>query len=214
MTARYWRLAKLTGTDLGTAKISISALWLWEDTTSTNGLSQARFIPFQFSTTQKYLLVYTRNNVAVYKDGVWQCDVYSDLAQTELAEANWVQSLDTLINVYETKAPWKLTRQGAHNQWESQTISFVRTATNQFDNATTTGTGTPAATSGTGINFTSSTSFFTAGMVGKYIRGGGGFARIAGFTSATVVTIDVVEPYRFTNTNPIGPGDWTIEEDA
>lgn len=214
VSARYWRVAKLTGTDLGTAKITISALWLWEDTTGTNGLSGVRMFPFQFSTAQKYLLVFTRNNIAIYKDDVWQCDVYSDFAQTELPEANWTQSLDTLIAVYETKTPFLLQRKGDHNQWETSTLTFTRKPTEQFDNTTTTVNGTPAATSGTGINFTASAAFFTAGMVGKYIRGNGGFALIAGFTSSTVVTINVIEPYRFTNTNPIGPGDWVLEEDA
>lgn len=55
---------------------------------------------------------------------------------------------------------------------------------------------TPAATSGSGINLTASAVFFNAGHVGAYIRvihaGTEGVAKVVGFTSTTVVTVDIL----------------------
>jgi hypothetical protein len=74
---------------------------------------------------------------------------------------------------------------------------------------------TPAAVTGTGINFTASASIFTSADVGKYIElvGAAGSVRygraiITGFTSATVVICTILTD--FNSTVAIPAGSWRI----
>lgn len=214
ITARYWRFVRVGSTDLGAAVATISDMVLWQATTSESNI---KLVPFKFSTTQKYLLAITDQNIAVFKEGVWQCDVanYTGFSHSIIPTMNWAQSLDALIMVEANTSTYILERKGAHTQWEISSFfnRIVRQPTYQWSNPDSTGNGTPAATSGA-TTFTSTTSYFAVGDVGKYIRGNDGFALITGYTSATQVNISVVEPYRFANTNPIGPGDWSLEENV
>lgn len=212
VSARYWRFVRVGATDLGTNKAALAEFHLWE---SLGTISNVRYINFTFSQDQQYLLILTNYNMAVYKDNAFECDIrVFGATNDKVRKFNWVQSLDTLLLFEQDTLTRKIIRQGADDQWQSEDVAWSRQPTYQWDNPDTTGTGTPAAVSGTGVNFTSSTSYFTAGMVGKYIRGGGGFALISAYTSATVVQIDIIEPYRFDSTDPIGPGDWVVEEDV
>ncbi len=76
---------------------------------------------------------------------------------------------------------------------------------------------TPAAATGTGIDFTASAAVFVSGDVGKVIRAGGGLAVITAFTSTTVVVCSIeqditsVVPEDSTNRPlDIASGDWTM----
>lgn len=212
VTARYWRFVR-SGTglaDLGTAKANVGDFILWKN---DGTLSSYREMNFTYSTTQAYLFVLTDTNIAVYKDSVWQADVRHFFSESQLSTINWTQSLDTIIFVHEDVQTFKVTRQGAHNHWQPSYITFARKPTHNFSNPDTTMTLTPAATSGTGILLTASSTYFTAGMVGQYVRGNGGFALITA-QAGTTATVTIIEPYRFTNTNPIGAGDWSVEEDS
>lgn len=210
ITARYWRFVRINSADLSTAKVTVGDFLLWAPTAT---LSDMRLIDFTFSNTQAYLFSVTDQNIAVYRNDVWQSDIRFLLTTDELNTMNWTQSLDTLISVHEDLAPIKILREGAHNQWQPQFVTFDRKPTHDFGTVSTTGDGTPSATSGSGVTFTSTASSFVASDVGKYIRGNGGFALITA-QGGTTATITIIEPYRFTNTNPIGAGDWSIEEDA
>lgn len=212
VSARYWRFVRVGTTDLGTNKAAVEEFHLWE---STGLVSDARYINFSFSQDQQYLLILTTYNMAVYRDNVFECDIrVFGAAPDKVLKFNWVQSLDTLLLFEQDTLTRKIIRQGADDQWQSEDVEWLRQPTYQWDNPGTTGTGTPAAVSGAGVNFTSSTSYFTPAMVGKYIRGGGGFALITAYTSATVVQVDIIEPYRFETLDPIGANDWVIEEDV
>ena len=58
-------------------------------------------------------MVFTNNNVAVYKDGVHQANVTTTYTTAQLFDLQWTQSADTMIIVHEAHAPMKLVR-GAH----------------------------------------------------------------------------------------------------
>lgn len=74
------------------------------------------------------------------------------------------------------------------------------------------GTLTPAATTGTGVTFTASSSVFVAGDVGNQIWAGTGRATITGYTSGTVVTATITNP--FASTTAIPTGDWAVAENT
>lgn len=77
---------------------------------------------------------------------------------------------------------------------------------------------TPAASTGTGITFTAGGSVFTAAMVGrelwrKSVTGAEtGRARITAYTSATVVTCEILEDFDSTTAIPIG--EWFLTADT
>lgn len=79
---------------------------------------------------------------------------------------------------------------------------------------------TPAAYTGTSINFTASAAVFSAGDVGKVIRSPMGKARVTSFTSTTVVVADIERDFE---TQPeddsneprvIASGDWTLDAEV
>lgn len=77
---------------------------------------------------------------------------------------------------------------------------------------------TPGATTGDGVTFTAGGSVFTADMVGRQIIRKSitgeetGVAEIVGYTSATVVTCDILEDFDSTSAIPIG--EWFLTADS
>lgn len=70
---------------------------------------------------------------------------------------------------------------------------------------------TPAATTGTGVNFTAGSAVFTSGMVGDVIKSGTARATITAFTSSTVVVCTITSA--FSSTSAIASGSWSVATD-
>lgn len=210
---RYWRFARVGSTDMSTAIVNIEEFNLW---TEDAALSGYREVPFQFSITQKYVLLFTDRNCRVYKDKVYQADVRSPYDSAELATIEWAQSLDTALMTHEDVYPQRLVRQGSDTDWMFSRIPFIYIPKYNFTPTETNPatTLTPSATDGT-VTLTAGASTFTAADVDQYVSGNGGRARIIKYTSGTVVTAVVELP--FFDTTAIPSGEWTIEggyEDA
>lgn len=90
-------------------------------------------IPFEFSTTQAYIIEAGNLYFRFYKDrgriettpGV-AYEVATPYTLADLANLQWVQSADTLYLAHPSYAPRKLTRTG-HTSWTLTTISFTAT---------------------------------------------------------------------------------------
>lgn len=128
VNARYWRLARIGATDLTTDVATLGELAFWTESAS---LSNARLIPFDFSTEQAYLFVAADRNIDVYKGGVWQVSIQIPHESADLSILNWTQSLDTLILFHPDHAPLKIFRQGAHDEWDVRAVVFSNIP--QFD---------------------------------------------------------------------------------
>ena len=110
---------------------------------ATASNNEARLASFAFNVEQTYLMVFTNNNVAVYKDGVHQANVTTTYTTAQLFDLQWTQSADTMIIVHEAHAPMKLVRGASHTSWTLSTISlsnvpqydFGSGATNVWSNA-------------------------------------------------------------------------------
>lgn len=129
ITAQYWRLAKIGGTDLGTNKASIAEFRLWED---AGVLSNTRLITFEFSTTQRYLILASDRNFAIHADGVHVADVPTPYTSAELPFINWTQSLDTLLVFHEDYPPRSFQRQGADDEWQPSDWTLSNIPTHDF----------------------------------------------------------------------------------
>jgi len=92
--------------------------------------SATRLIPFEFSTTQAYIIEAGHQYFRFYKDkaqilsGMSAYEIASPYAAGDLAKLKWTQSADTLYLTHPGYAPRKLTRTG-HTSWTLSTISFT-----------------------------------------------------------------------------------------
>jgi len=85
---------------------------------------EARMAAFSFNTEQTYLMVFTNNQIEIFKDGVSQATVSTSYTTAQLFELNWTQSADTMIIVHEDHQPRKLVRGSTHTSWTLSTISL------------------------------------------------------------------------------------------
>ena len=137
-SARFWRVVKIGGTDPGgAAGANISEFRLH---TMGTVLSNCRIIPFQFSVTQRYKLVVTDGNIAVYKFGVFQVDIplfnagFSAAPKFDTAKLpflNWTQSLDTAFLFHPDVQSIQIQRQGSDTDWQPSLVTYTNIP--QFD---------------------------------------------------------------------------------
>lgn len=166
---------------------------------------------FEFSTEQLYLTVFTDANLRVFMDGAEVWTGAAPWTAAQLADMDRAQALDTMILTHSAHQTRELKRTASHTSWALDAVAFTRVPTHPMGRETTS-SGTPTAATGTGVTFTAAASEFTAGDVGKWIVGNQGRAKIAGYTSATVVTVDIDQDFK--DTTAIHDGDWTIETEV
>lgn len=208
------------------------------DLTSDNASNGVMLIPFEFSTTQNFLIVATAYNTAntirfrfyanqtlitnINSSGNSYLDystgsLYS-VSAFELIKLYFTQNTDTLICVHENLIPFSIKRGSANNLWTIAQLSLTSPKA-QFTKATSnpSATITPDATDGT-VNITASSGVFASSNVDQYIEANNGFgrARIVEFTSTTIVKAVTETPF-FEKDVAIASGAWTLEtgfEDA
>jgi hypothetical protein len=118
-----------------------------------------RMVPFEFSVSDSYMLVFTPGRMYVFKDGVQITNIngsgnpyatVASLTSAILPEMNWVQSADTLIIVHEDLEPLRLVRGATDATWTVDTVPFAYVPLYAFelDTHNPTYTITPSAASG------------------------------------------------------------------
>jgi hypothetical protein len=112
----------------------------------------------------------------------------------DISTLKWAQSADTLYLAHGTYAPRKLTRT-SDTSWTLATISFLD-GPYMDQNLTTTTLRVSLNTVGTGRTMTASAALFNANHVNSLWRIKGstvwGYVKVTGFTSSTVVTVEVI----------------------
>ena len=163
-----------------------------------NANTASRLLSFEFSTTQAYVLEFGDATMRVFMDrGIVETSpgvplvVVSPYAAADLFALRTAQSADVLYIVHPDHAPRALTRT-SHTSWSFAEIVWQDGPYLPVN--TTTTTLTPGALTGA-TTITASTALFAATDVGRVLRYrpntsvNWGWARITGFTSATVVNI-------------------------
>lgn len=117
-----------------------------------------RLVPFEFSTSDSYMLCFTHNRMYVFKNGALVPDINGGtddyltltLPSTSLNEMSWTQSADTLIIVHEDIAPIKIVRGATDASWTASELAFNSVPKYAFTMVTRTlpGTLTPSAVTG------------------------------------------------------------------
>ena len=189
--------------------------FIFEVPSAANPQNGMKLVPFEFSTTQSYMLLFVHNRMYIFKNKELVTNINSSgndyltttIGSTVLATMDHTQSADTLIVVQEDMAPKKIVRGGAHNSWTISDISFEFVPKFNFTSTETTinQTITPSAVDGN-ITITAGGSVFTSSHVNQFVEAndGMGRARITRFVSAT--SVEAVVEIPFFNTSAIASG--------
>ena len=95
---------------------------------------QSRVVPFIFSNTQAYLLVFRNNAIDVYYQDALVDTVTTTYTTAQLMDIQFTQSGDTMILVHEDHAPALLQRLSA-SSWSISNLSFDYIPQYDFDDA-------------------------------------------------------------------------------
>jgi hypothetical protein len=165
---------------------------------------ETRLIPFEFSTTQTYILEFGNQYIRFYKDDGQilssgsPYEISSPYLEAELFDIKFAQSADVMYICHPNHAARKLARTG-HTSWTLTEVEFTDgpyldnniTSTTLTSSAHTVGTGrTLTASSTTGINDNQG---WLATDVGREVTFRDGYGKITGYTSSTVVTWEILE---------------------
>jgi hypothetical protein len=188
----------------GAATRRVGTKFVSEVKTSAN---KTRLIPFEFSTTQTYILEFGNQYIRFYKDkarilsGGSAYEIVTPYLTAELFEIKFAQSADVLYICHPNHAVRKLSRTG-HTSWTLEELLFSygpyldeNSETTTMSVASVNGTGvTVTASSVTGIN--NNTGFQTTD-IGRLIHVGYGigYGEIVSRISATQVTVDIEETF-------------------
>jgi hypothetical protein len=187
---------------------------------AANPQDGVRLIPFEFSTTQSYMMLFVNNRMYVYKDKALVTNINGSgndyltttIGSASLSTLDYAQSFDTLVLVQEDITPFKLVRGGSDSSWTISAISFEYVPKHAFSLTTTSGAHnlTPSAVDGN-VTLSTSGGTFSASNVGDYVEvnDGIGRARIVKYISSSEV--DAIVEIPFFNTDAISAGDWFLE---
>lgn len=139
-------------------------------------------------------------------------EISSPYTTAQLDNIQYVQNGSTLYLVHPDVAPRTLVRT-SNTDWTLDSLSLLPPPTYESGYESTGVTMTPAATTGTNVNFTASGAIFLEADIGRQIinnsSGETGRASIVSITSTTVAVCDIVED--FTDTNAIASDDWVLD---
>jgi len=182
-----------------------------------------RLVPFEFSTSDSYMLCFTHNRMHVFKNNAQVLDInggtldYLDtssygLTGARLSTINWTQSADTLIIVHPDIQPIKLVRGATDATWTASNVTFTTipsyayTVTSDAGRAVTL---TPSAVSGK-VTLTAGAAAFHNGLTGTATAGG---ASTITLPAAAIATDDIYNGSSITITSGTGSGQTRIISD-
>ena len=209
------------------------------DITSDNAANGTLLMPFEFSTTQNFMILASAQNTTstirfrFFADGLLLTNIngsgndyldYSvgtlyEVSNFDISKLYFTQSADTLIMTHENFAPFKIVRGANNTTWTASALSLtIPKLATSLSITNPLSTITPSAVDGT-IKITSSSSQFGDAMVDQYINALNDFgrARITKFISATVVEAVTEVPFFSTdgleNSNATSPvtRNWEVE---
>jgi hypothetical protein len=172
---------------------------------------KTRLIPFEFSTTQTYMLEFGNQYIRFYKDngqilsGGSAYEISTPYLEAELFDLKFAQSADVMYICHPNHEVEKLSRTG-HTSWSLTDVDFTKgpfldpntTGTTLTPSNAATGSRTITASAVTGIN---SGSGFLATDVGRQIHFNDGYGVITAVGSTTSITVNVTTA--FANANAI-----------
>lgn len=129
ITARYWRVAKVGGTDMGSVTISIGEFNLWNQGST---LSNVRLFNFEVTADSRYILAVTDRSGTVYdSDGVLAARLPLPYANDDIPGLDAATSAELAVLVHEDYAP-RFVFQESGGLFGTEQISFDTVPTHDF----------------------------------------------------------------------------------
>lgn len=165
-----------------------------------NSAARCRIIPFEFSSTQAYIVEMGDTHLRFYMDGGiiisgTPVEVAHPWTEDELFDVKYAQTADTMYFAHPNVAPYKLTRT-SHTAWTLEKVVF-KDGPYMPANGDTAKTLTSSATAlgGTGTLTATGHTPFVAAHVGSFWRISDGtttgYVEVTGYTSSSVVNVTV-----------------------
>lgn len=127
--------------------------------------------------------------------------------EAQLRDVNYVQAEDSLILVHPSHRPRRL-RRYSNTNWLLDDVPLDPAPYDEVGTRVTPTAGTlSAATVGTGRTLTAGSAYFVAADVGRAVTCGAGYAVVTGYTSTTVVTVEITAAFDSTT---LTAGTWWI----
>lgn len=164
-----------------------------------NATKQTRLIPFVFSRTQAFMLEFGEQYIRFYTgtgqvlDAGSPYEIAAPWDDTELDDLHYCQGADTLFLAHPSYPMRKLVRY-SNTSWKLSEVAWEVPPSEEIGERPATGL-TLSATSGAGVTATAAAAAFQTSDVGRFIESGTGRAEIVGFTSTTVVTVNVADAF-------------------
>lgn len=166
----------------------------------------SRLVPFVFSRTQAYMLEFGHLYVRFYLqsggqilNGAAAYEIASPYTEAMLSDLDFTQGADTMLIFHEGVFIHSL-RRLASNSWTLQPAPFTVIPFDETGHRFATTLTFSAASVGGGRTATAGAGVFLPTDVGRQITAAGsGLAQIVAYTSATVVTVDILEAFGSTS---------------
>lgn len=110
VSARYWRVAKIGGTDMGAAVITLAEFNLWQD---SGVVSDGRLFSFEVATDEQYTVAITDRSATIFANGVLAGRQPMPYASADLRELYVAANAETMAIVHEDYPPRFLIRSTA-----------------------------------------------------------------------------------------------------
>ena len=121
-TARYWRLARIGATDLGTAKITVGTVAPIEQTATA---SNFKMLDFSVEDDRHYLLVLTENNIRVFRTpNIHVADIKTTISSANVDNIRDTQVENVMLLFQEDTIPQRLINLGTDTDWFIDNIPF------------------------------------------------------------------------------------------
>lgn len=174
----------------------------------------ARLVPYIFSRDQAYVLEMGDNYLRVFKSDGTQVggfatpyEIATPYDEAAVQALDYCQGEDTMYLFHGDVFPNRL-RCFADNKWDCANAPFTTTPFAELGHKPAANLTLSANTIGTGRTMTADASVFLEGDVGRAILQSAGIAVITGYTSGTVVTVEVKSLFDSTS---IGTGTWELD---
>lgn len=102
LAARYLRVAKIGGTDMGANTITISGLNIWAD---SGKVSECRLFPFEVSTNDRHVIAFTDRTATIFQNDVAVSIIPTPYISSDIASLDATNSAEEMVVVGEKYAP-------------------------------------------------------------------------------------------------------------
>ena len=129
-TARYWQLARIGSTDLGTDKVTLTDFNLWEKSAT---LSNVNIKDFSVEAGRHYLMAITAGNCTIYKKGtnVRVADIKLPYLTSEVLSVRDIQSESVMLLFHKEHQTQRIINTGTDGGWAADDAPYTNVP--QFD---------------------------------------------------------------------------------